>query len=114
MNFKKPSHSTSSMNHEQCRQKVYIVCWFKTGNDGRVLNDDDDSYKLIKENTEILNQIEHTDSRVPTGICTSCRLKLKNYQSIMQTKWEIEHGTFARALIAYFKTNFLIYLRFEC
>ena len=73
---KKLDHSHTPLDHEQCRKNVYIVCWYKCSGTNGVLNET--LYNKIKQNTQILNEIDQNDPRVPSGICDTCRLKLNN------------------------------------
>ena len=68
-----------NMKHEDARKRVCILCFRKTGPQECL----ESATQLVHDriNEHVVSNVNLSDSRVPTGLCSSCRTKLKNVET---------------------------------
>ena len=86
-----PSHSKTVLSHQECREKICIVCFRPKA--VRILTSAE--FYIIRSNfnLDILNL--RSDLRLPIGICMTHKLELESIiEEGSQPKFELVHTTF--------------------
>ena len=67
------------MKHEDARKRVCILCFRKTGQHECL----ESATQLVRDriHEHAISNVDLSDSRVPTGLCSSCKAKLGNVQT---------------------------------
>ena len=77
-----------AMKHEDARKRVCVLCFRKTGANECLEN----ASALIFEriNRLVISDLDLSDSRVPTGLCSSCRTKLKDVDGGRKSTFDLQ------------------------
>ena len=75
---RKLARPKTAKTHHDNREAICIICTRRA--DRKVISKDIE--KQIREQSSILNGLELTDTRVPTGSCASCRKALREKKEL--------------------------------